>query len=173
MNMTHYMELLAANQPWNLLLFMAVPVILAETLAITELAVLFGGDTTPRPVRAANRWSGILAGGYFAVVFVTLMLTAAIPLTLGGGWRGPIDVVAVGFYLFGIVPLGGVALLDLGLIGRGRSERQRMKLHVAFVALFLVTAHVAMIAGMLDPTLIGGDAAAAVQDMHGMHGTAQ
>jgi hypothetical protein len=48
-----------------------------------------------------------------------------------------------------------------------------MKLHVAFVALFLLTAPVAMIAGMPDPTLVGGgDAVAAAQDMHRMHGTA-
>jgi hypothetical protein len=39
MGSTHYMGLLAANQPWNLLLFMAVPVILAETIAVTELVV--------------------------------------------------------------------------------------------------------------------------------------
>ena len=32
MDITHYMELLATNQPWNLLIFMAIPVILAETL---------------------------------------------------------------------------------------------------------------------------------------------
>ena len=41
MPMTHYMALLAANQPWNLILFMAIPVILAETVAITELFILF------------------------------------------------------------------------------------------------------------------------------------
>jgi len=40
MPMTHYMELLAQNQPWNLILFMAIPVILAETVAITELFIL-------------------------------------------------------------------------------------------------------------------------------------
>jgi hypothetical protein len=169
MNMTHYMELLADNQPWNLLLFMAVPVILAETLAITELMMLFSRATSG-PVRAVNRWAAILVGGYFAVVFAYLMLTAVVPLTTSGGWRGPIDVAAVGFYLFGIVPLGGVALLEFGLIGRGRSDRDRLKLHVAFVALFLVTAHVAMIAGMMDPALIGGVATEA-QGPHGMHGT--
>lgn len=38
--MTHYMGLLAVRQPWNLLLFMALPVVLAETLAITELVML-------------------------------------------------------------------------------------------------------------------------------------
>ena len=40
MNMTHYMELLAVNQPWNLIAFMAIPVVLAETVAITELYLL-------------------------------------------------------------------------------------------------------------------------------------
>ena len=172
MNMTHYMELLADNQPWNLLLFMAVPVILAETLAITERAVLFTRETTG-PVRMMNRWAAILVGGYFAVVFAYLMQTAVLPLTSSGGWRGPIDV-AVGFYLFGIVPLGGVALLELGVIGKGHADRERLKLHAAFVGLFLLTAHVAMIAGMLDPTLVGsGEAVAAAQDMHGLHGTVQ
>ena len=158
MSMTHYMQLLAENQPWNLILFMAVPIILAETLAITELVVLFTRATSGA-IRTINRWAGILVGAYFAVVFVYLMATAAIPLTLTGGWRGPIDVIAVGFYLFGIVPLGGVALLELGLIARGRSDHDKLKLHVFFVALFLVTGHIAMIAGMMDPTLMwSGDA---------------
>ena len=40
MPMTHYMGLLTVRQPWNLLLFMALPVVLAETLAITELVML-------------------------------------------------------------------------------------------------------------------------------------
>lgn len=154
MNMTHYMELLATNQPWNLLLFMAAPVILAETLAITELAVLLTRNTTGA-VRAVNRWAAILAGASFLAIFVYLMLNAVTPITASGSWRGPIDVIAVGFYLFGVVPLGGVALLELGLIGRGLAEQSRLAMHAAFVGLFLVTAHVAMIAGMLDPTLAG------------------
>jgi hypothetical protein len=44
--MTHHMELLATNQPWKPPLLMAVPVILAETLAITELAMRFSRGTT-------------------------------------------------------------------------------------------------------------------------------
>ena len=59
--MTHYMGLLAANQPWNLLLFMAIPVILAETLAITELAVLFTQGTARPWVHRLNRWAGLIA----------------------------------------------------------------------------------------------------------------
>jgi hypothetical protein len=167
MNMTHYMELLATNQPWNLLIFMAVPIVLAETVAITELAVLYTRATTGA-VRAVNRAAGIAAGVWFTGIFLYLLQAAAIPLTLHDGWRGPIDVVAVGFYLFGIVPLGGIALLDTGLLARSAGATTRMKLHAACVGLFLVTAHVAMIAGMLDPTLATA-APAAMADMH-MHG---
>ena len=57
MSMTHYMGLLAVNQPWNLILFMAIPVILAETLAITELVLLFRSDP-PTWVRSLSRWAG-------------------------------------------------------------------------------------------------------------------
>lgn len=164
MSMTHYMELLATNQPWNLLLFMAVPVILAETLAVSELAVLLSRGQSGT-VRTVNRWSGILAGAAFAVIFVHLMLNAVIPITAAGEWRGPLDVIAVGFYLFGIVPLGGVALLELGVIGRGLQDKQRLGFHAALVGLFLITAHIAMIAGMLDPALLTGGAGGA----HGAH----
>lgn len=157
MNMTHYMQLLAERQPWNLLLFMAVPVILAETVAITELFVLF------RRARAGalvmlNRGASVLGGLYFAGVFVYLMTTAVVPLTAGGQWRGPADVIAVGAYLAGVVPLVGLALLDLRLVGRSWSDERRMRWHAGCVAVFLVVAHVAMIFGMLDPTLLGGGA---------------
>lgn len=153
MSMTHYMELLAQNQPWNLILFMAIPVVLAETVAITELYILFTRRFDGM-VRMLNRAAGIAGGLYFLGVFVYLMLTAVIPLTRDGGWRGPADVIAVGFYLSGVVPLLGMALLDLGLLGRSRSEEGRLRLHAVLVAIFLVVAHVAMVFGMLDPSLL-------------------
>ena len=94
MTMTHYMELLATNQPWNLILFMAIPVVLAETVAITELFILFTRQTEG-PVRNINRAASITGGIYFTGVFGYLLFTAAIPLTMGGGWRGAADVIAV------------------------------------------------------------------------------
>lgn len=157
MSMTHYMELLATNQPWNLLLFMAVPIVLAETVAITELYLLYtraydGG------VRRLNRAASIAVGLYFTAVFVYLIINAAMPITAARAWRGPADVIAVGSYLAGIVPLLGLALVDLGLIGRGRDHHARMGLHAALVGLFLIVGHVAMIFGMLDPTVLGAAA---------------
>jgi hypothetical protein len=126
-NMTHYMGLLAANQPWNLLLFMAVPVALAETVAVTELALLFSRSSPPRPWRLLNRYAGMVLGVYFLVVFGYLLANAAVPLTTTGGWRGPADVLAVGAYLAGVVPLAGIAALELGLLARGRDARTRLK----------------------------------------------
>ncbi|WP_043650223.1 DUF6803 family protein [Chitinilyticum litopenaei] len=158
MSMTHYMALLAANQPWNLLIFMAVPVILAETVAISELYLLFTRRLHGR-VRQLNRVASILGGLWFSGIFVYLFTTAVIPLTVSGGWLGAADVIAVGFYLSGIVPLGGMALLDLGLLARGRDEEYRLRLHAILVAVFLVVAHVAMIFGMLDPALLMSHAA--------------
>lgn len=152
--MTHYMGLLAANQPWNLLLFMAIPVILAETLAITELVVLFTQGACAGWVHRLNRWAGLVAGPWFLAITVHLLVNAVLPLTRGGGWHGPADLIAVGFYLAGVVPLVGIALIELHIIGRS-GARSRMKLHAILVGVFLVAAHVAMIAGMLDPTLMG------------------
>lgn len=152
MSMTHYMGLLAVNQPWNLLIFMGVPVVLAETLAITELVILFAGRPAPW-VRTLNRVAGLLAGPVMIGITIHLLRYAVVPLTTGSGWRGVADVVAVLAYLAGTVPMVGLTLVELGVLGR--DGRHAMKLHVTFVAAFLVLAHVAMIFGMMDPAVMG------------------
>ena len=72
-----------------------------------------------------------------------------------GEWRGIADVLAVGFYLSGIVPLGGLALIELGFLKRGVSDEEKLRAHATLVAVFLVVAHVAMILGMLNPEVLG------------------
>jgi hypothetical protein len=132
---------------------MAIPVIMAEYIAITELQLLFTRDMTS-VWRTTNRYVGIVAGIYFLGVFLYLLFTAVIPITSAGAWRGLGDVIAVSSYLLCVVPLGGIALLELGLIGKGRDATGQLKLHAIFVACFLVVAHVAMIFGMLSPSVI-------------------
>ncbi|SHJ64554.1 hypothetical protein SAMN02745136_00644 [Anaerocolumna jejuensis DSM 15929] len=151
--MTHYMELLATNQPWQLLIFMAVPVICAETLAITEMIILFTRNMTGA-AKKVSKATGIFAGIYFLGIFIYLFINAVIPLTTSGGWRGPADVIAVGFYLSGVIPFMGMFLLETGLIGKKRDETGKLKLHAVFVGIFLVVAHIAMIFGMLNPDLL-------------------
>lgn len=170
MNMTHYMELLAVNQPWNLILFMAIPVVLAETVAVSELYLLYTRNYQS-PVRALNRAAGLLAGVYFAGVFAYLLQGAVLPLSQTGGWRGWIDMMAVGFYLLGVIPLGAIALLEMGVLGRGHDEHRKMLTHALMVGVFLVVAHIAMIFGMLDPSLGGYQPDMPVAAEHNMHGS--
>ena len=151
--MTHYMELLQASQPWNLILFMAIPVILAETLAISEFFILLY-KRTDGSLRLVNRIAGLIAGPYFAVIFLYLLFTAVIPLTLTGQWRGVFDVIAVGFYLIGVVPYVLISLMEFNVIGKNLPVDRKMRLHAIFVSIFLVVAHIAMIFGMLNPALI-------------------
>lgn len=155
--MTHYMELLTTSQPWQLLIFMAIPVICAETLAITEFIVLYTRNMTGK-AKLVSKMTGIFAGIYFTGIFIYLFVNAVIPLTAGGGWRGPFDVLAVGFYLSGIIPFLGLLLLEIGVIGRKKDDDGKQKIHAVFVSIFLVVAHVAMIIGMLNPSLLGSGA---------------
>ena len=44
MVMTHYMQLLSLHQPWNLIIFMLVPMVLAETILAAGIFTLFYKD---------------------------------------------------------------------------------------------------------------------------------
>lgn len=87
MPMTHYMELLAQNQPWNLILFMAIPVILAETVAITELFILLLRSQAVG-CRALNRLASILAGVYFLGTILPPPLRVVVRFCSPAKWRG-------------------------------------------------------------------------------------
>jgi hypothetical protein len=154
MNMTHYMELLAVNQPWNLIIFMAIPIILAETLAITELYLLFTRKFDGA-VYYLNRFSGIAVGVYFVGIIYYIVMNAIIPITKAGEWRTVIDVIAVSTYVIAGLPLIWIALQELGLVNKALDQMGKLKIHAICVALFLVFGHIAMIAGMLDPSILG------------------
>ncbi len=157
MVMTHYMELLAVNQPWNLIWYMVIPVALAEALVATEFFTVFLRGSNAGGWKTANKAIGIFLGFYFLGVFLNL-ITTVIPTIQ---WRGIADILAVGSYLSGVIPLFSIALLELGVIGRGKSDDEKMKLHFILLTVFLVVAHVAMIFGMVDPTIMGWDPNAA------------
>lgn len=87
---THYMDLLMQNSPWNLLLFMALPVVFAETAAITELwAPHAKSEFSKVRLQATNRICEILGGIAFLFIDIYLIATVFIPLTnsaLGLTW---------------------------------------------------------------------------------------
>ena len=172
MEMTHYMELLATNQPWNLLIFMAVPVIVAETLAISELYLLFTKKTSGR-VHALSRIAGTFGGIYFTGIFLYLFINAVVPVTNTNQWRGFPDIIAVGSYLAGVVPLATITMLNLGLIFKDATVHKKQIVHSASIGVFLIIAHIAMIFGMLNPTLTGWQdpASASTSSQDSMKGT--
>lgn len=44
--------------------------------------------------------------------------------------------------------------IDLNIIYKNKSQEEKLKVHVIFVGMFLIFAHIAMIAGMVDPTIV-------------------
>ena len=149
--MTNYMELLMTNQPWNLILFMVIPVGLAEFLVATEFYTLFLKDSGENTWARLNGWLGRITGLYFAGVFLYLM-TSVVPHL---EWRGWADVLAVGAYLSGIIPLLSITLLEFGLLKKQAEAKERTRFHFLLLIGFLVVSHVAMVFGMVDPAVTG------------------
>lgn len=143
MNITHYMELLMTNEPWNLIFFMAIPVIMVELLVASEFFVTFNRlyDGT---LRTFNKYLGTSLGFYFLAIFIYLTTTVVPTIE----WRGIIDILSVGLYLSGVIFLFGISLLELGVIGRGFTRENKMKTHFILLIGFLFVAHFAMIFGM-------------------------
>ena len=149
--MTNYMELLMTNQPWKLILFMVIPVGLAELLVATEFYALYLKDTMDNSWQSLNAFLGKTAGVYFTGVFLFL-ITHVVPHI---EWRGWVDVVAVGAYLCGVLPLLGITLLEFGILKKNATSRERTHTHFLLLIGFLVVSHIAMIFGMVDPAITG------------------
>ena len=165
MGLTNYMELLMTNQPWNLIIYMVIPVALAEILVATEFFTVYLRDSNAGSWRIWNKLLGIVLGFYFLGVFLNLMTTVVPHIQ----WRGPADILAVGSYLTGVIPLFSIALLELGVIGKGKSVDEKMKIHFILIIAFLIVSHVAMIFGMVDPAIMGWNSQSAGQMEHMNH----
>lgn len=118
MSMTAYMALLAANQPWNLILFMVIPVACAETLVASEFFVLYGKATHGDAAQSTfaeklTKYLGFFLAIYYACLVVYL-LVAVVP---GIEWQGPIDILAIAFFFLAFIPAVLIALsgrMDIG-----------------------------------------------------------
>ena len=152
-SMTHYMALIMGNQPWNLIIFMALPVIMAETLTITEFIVLFNKQKNST-ARKISKFVGIVGGIYFTGIFAYVFTTVAIPLTINREWNTWVDVIAVGFYLSRVLFLLPISLMDMGLIFKNKSEEDKLRIHFKLIVGFLIVAHISMIFGMLNPDVV-------------------
>ena len=160
--MTHYMELLSLNQPYNLILYMVIPMGLAELLVAMEFFTMYHMDSGKNTgFKAVSTFVGIVLGVYFTALVIYFL--AKIYPTIK--WRGYADIIAIYSYLIGVIPLLGIALLELNLIYKNASEKAKLKLHFCLLIFFLIVGHVAMIFGMVDPTITGYKANDGAMDM--------
>ncbi|WP_297914446.1 DUF6803 family protein, partial [uncultured Campylobacter sp.] len=144
--MTNYMELLMQNQPWNLIVFMVLPMGLAEAIVASEFFSLYRNDERATSTKL-NKVLSIILGVYFT----GLMIYVAIKILPTMQWRGSVDIIAMSAYMACVLPLLILLALELGIIAKGATFRSKLKIHFCTLIVFLVLNHVAMALGMTDP----------------------
>ena len=160
MGMTHYMELMMSS--WHLLvLFMAVPMLLAECYVVSEILLLL----KPRESGALKTFDK--ASAYAAaLVIAALSAYAAVWFSRVVQWRTWVDVTAAVAYVAAGLPFLYVAALEAGITGRGWNAVKKVHAAVAAVVAYLILSHAAMVFGMFDPLQFGWPGAG--HNMHAM-----
>ncbi len=151
MVMTHYMELLSMHQPWNLIIFMLVPMVLAETILASGIFTLFYKDRRSQTWQKTSHIATIILGIFF--ICVTIYLGVSYIPTIQ--WRGPIDYIAVWSYVLAVIPSILLLAQEFGLMDKTSTNEKKTMHHVVLMILFVVFTHFAMVFGMADPQLAG------------------
>lgn len=151
MVMTHYMELLSLHEPWFLILFMLVPMVLAETILASGAFSLLYKDSRSEKWDSLSHVCGLILGVFFIVATVYIV-TSYVPTIQ---WRGPIDYISIWAYVLGIIPAVLILLQELGIIFKGLDATAKIKKHIVLMILFVLFTHLAMVFGMADPQLAG------------------
>ena len=151
MVMTHYMELLSLHEPWFLILFMLVPMVLAETILASGAFSLLYKDSRSEKWDSLSHVCGLILGVFFIVATVYIV-TSYVPTIQ---WRGPIDYISIWAYVLGVIPAVLILLQELGIIFKSSDSTAKIKKHSVLMILFVLFTHLAMVFGMADPQLAG------------------
>lgn len=151
MVMTHYMELLSLYEPWFLILFMLVPMVLAETILAAGAFSLLYKDSRSEKWDSLSHVCGLILGVFF-IVDTVYIVTSYVPTIQ---WRGPIDYISIWAYVLGVIPAVLILLQELGIIFKGLDTTAKIKKHIVLMILFVLFTHLAMVFGMADPQLAG------------------
>lgn len=151
MVMTHYMELLSLHEPWFLILFMLVPMVLAETILASGAFSLLYKDSRSEKWDSLSHVCGLILGVFFIVATVYIV-TSYVPTIQ---WRGPIDYISIWAYVLGVIPAVLILLQELGIIFKSSDSTAKIKKHIVLMILFVLFTHLAMVFVMADPQLAG------------------
>lgn len=168
MLMTQYMSLLMANSPYNLIFFMVVPMVIAETIAITEIVLLFSSKTLLK-VHSLNSICTFISGIVMLVLGFLFIKELVLPANEQNLWKGWIDYASALLFMVAVVPLVLMSLLQVNLIFRKANKRTKMAVKIVLLSIYLVTSHAAMVFGMLDPALGMTDTPKVIETLNMRH----
>ena len=168
MLMTQYMSLLMANSPYNLIFFMVVPMVIAETIAITEIVLLFSSKPLLK-VHSLNSICTFISGIVMLVFGFLFIKELVLPANEQNLWKGWIDYASALLFMVAVVPLVLMSLLQVNLIFRKANKRTKMAVKIVLLSIYLVTSHAAMVFGMLDPALGMTDTPKVIETLNMRH----
>lgn len=168
MLMTQYMSLLMANSPYNLIFFMVVPMVIAETIAITEIVLLFSSKPLLK-VHSLNSICTFISGIVMLVLVFLFIKGLVLPANEQNLWKGWIDYASALLFMAAVIPLVLMSLLQVNLIFRKANKRTKMAVKIVLLSIYLVTSHVAMVFGMLDPALGMTDTPKVIETLNMRH----
>ena len=168
MLMNQYMSLLMANSPYNLIFFMVVPMVIAETIAITEIVLLFSSKPLLK-VHSLNSICTFISGIVMLVLGFLFIKELVLPANEQNLWKGWIDYASALLFMVAVVPLVLMSLLQVNLIFRKANKRTKMAVKIVLLSIYLVTSHAAMVFGMLDPALGMTDTPKVIETLNMRH----
>lgn len=168
MLMTQYMALLMANSPYNLIFFMVVPMVIAETIAITEIVLLFSSKPLLK-VHSLNSICTFISGIVMLVLGFLFIKELVLPANEQNLWKGWIDYASALLFMAAVIPLVLMSLLQVNLIFRKANKRTKMAVKIVLLSIYLVTSHAAMVFGMLDPALGMTDTPKVIETLNMRH----
>lgn len=168
MLMTQYMSLLMANSPYNLIFFMVVPMVIAETIAITEIVLLFSSKPLLK-VHSLNSICTFISGIVMLVLGFLFIKELVLPANEQNLWKGWIDYASALLFMVAVIPLVLMSLLQVNLIFRKANKRTKMAVKIVLLSIYLVTSHAAMVFGMLDPALGMTDTPKVIETLNMRH----
>lgn len=168
MLMTQYMSLLMANSPYNLIFFMVVPMVIAETIAITEIVLLFSSKPLLK-VHSLNSICTFISGIVMLVLGFLFIKELVLSANEQNLWKGWIDYASALLFMAAVIPLVLMSLLQVNLIFRKANKRTKMAVKIVLLSIYLVTSHAAMVFGMLDPALGMTDTPKVIETLNMRH----
>ena len=170
MVMSNYMDLLGMYAPWFLILFMVVPMTLAELVLCSEIFSLLNKE------KAENSWPGLRKGASIclSIIFIFLFIYLVVAYIPTVAWKGPLDRLSIYSFLAAVIPAVYLLFIEIGIVGKAWNEHTKVVRHVLTVFLFVALTHLAMVFGMIDPQLGGYIPPQGQMNMHmNMNGNSQ